>query len=91
MSIAKMLQGLAGNEDFEELVIRQKLLAAKEELFLKNQVIVPEKSGEQIDIHEPVFFFFSPNGYPTVLYVQEVVNQPRILNRTILLNLVHVT
>ena len=56
MSIAKMLQGLAGNEDFEELVIRQKLLAAKEELFLKNQVIVPEKSGEQIDIHEPVFF-----------------------------------
>ena len=33
-----MLHGLVGDDDLEELEIRQKLLAAKEELFLKNQV-----------------------------------------------------
>ena len=35
--------------------------------------------------------YISTWSVQTLLYVQEVVTQPKILNRTILYNLVHVT
>ena len=57
-----------------------------------NQLIIKMQKLKQIYFHYSVAYSWQMmKRQENILYVQEVVTQPKILNRTILYNLVHVT
>ena len=66
------------------LLVRKFLLRISKESFVPKNIALIER----IPVSAPVYIHFY---IVSILYVQEVVTQPKILNRTILYNLVHVT